>query len=92
MDADAFEIIPEEEGYFFKIPFDGESDTTLIFVAERDFSEFKEMAADSDDSWEDFRDELFELVEHTGHDEEHSLSRETTGAIRQAVSDYEEQD
>lgn len=76
----------EFDGYFLEIEFDGEDETTLLFVAEKDFESLKNMAEKDDASWDDFRDELMELLEHSGHDEDHELGEETTEEIRDIIA------
>lgn len=77
----------EFDGYFLEIEFDGEDETTLLFVAEKDFESLKNMAENDDASWDDFRNELMELLEHSGHDEDHELGEESTREIRDIIAD-----
>ena len=76
----------EFDGYFLEIEFDGEDDKTMLFVAEKDFESLKSMAAKEEASWEDFRNELMELLEHSGHDEDHELGEETAREMRSILS------
>ncbi len=83
------EIIPEEGGYFLKFIFDDEQDSTLIFIADQDFESLQEMADNPEKDWEDFRNEFFLLVEHTGHDQEHELSKATTRRLQEKILQHE---
>jgi len=79
----SFETIPYEDGgVFLRVPFEGEPDSTLLFVAERDFAGLLELARDPDADWTDLRDEVFSLLEHSGHDQSHRLGPERTRALR----------
>ncbi|MFP4686920.1 MAG: hypothetical protein ACLFN5_02285 [bacterium] len=79
------EIIPEEGGYFLNLIFDGEEKATLFFVAERDFESLLRLANSPDKGWKELRNELFVLLEHTGHKKQHNLSEETTEKIKQVL-------
>lgn len=82
----SFELTPYEDGgVFLRIPFEGEAEPTLLFVAEQDFEGLLEIARDPDRAWTELRDELFELLEHSGHDREHVLGRERTEALRERL-------
>ncbi len=63
----------EDRGYFFHIRFDGEEKPTAIFVAEQDFEQLREMAADPETDPDRLRRELFSLIEHSGHGRDHEL-------------------
>lgn len=89
----SFELTPfEDRGVFLRIPFEGESDATVLFVADRDFENLVEMAEDPAGDWTDLREELFELLEHSGHDREHRLGRERTEALRERLRNFDRDD
>jgi len=78
----------EFDGYFCEIQFDNEEDTTMLFVAEKDFESLRDMAGDEDSDWEDFKNELMTLLEHSGHDREHELGEETANEIRDVLKTF----
>lgn len=89
----SFELTPfEDRGVFLGIPFEGETDPTVLFVAARDFEQLVEMAEDPGKGWTELRDELFELLEHSGHDREHRLGRERTEALRERLRSLDRDD
>lgn len=83
------ELTPQEEGIFVNLVFDGEQESTVIFVADQDFEQLQEMAENPEKNWEDFRNEFLELVEHTGHDQDHELGEATTLRLQEKISNYE---
>jgi hypothetical protein len=86
--SEALEINESEfDGFFLEITFDGEDDATMLFVADKDFESLKEMARDEEADWEDFKNELMELLEHSGHEEDHELSESTTEEIRDVIAE-----
>ena len=88
--TDKFELIPEGEGKFLKLCFDGEETPTIIFIADQDLENLQNLAEKEEKSWRDFRNEFFTLVEHTGHNQEHELGEESTKELRQFISDFKE--
>lgn len=56
----------EDEGYFFEITFEGDTDTTVFFVANQDLEQLRKMATNDEKTDQQFRNELQTLVEHTG--------------------------
>ena len=81
------EIIPEEGGNFLRLQFDDLQEPLLLFVADADYEGLEKMAADPDQSWEDFREELFSLLEHSGHREEHELSKDKVLQIQKMITE-----
>ena len=79
----------EDRGYFVELTFDREEDPTVVFVADRDFLGLENMAEDSDADWESFREELFELLEHSGHREDHELGEQTTREVMKAFREFD---
>lgn len=56
----------EDQGFFFEVTFQGDSDSTIFFVANRDLDQLRKMARNPDKTKEQFRNELRTLVEHSG--------------------------
>ncbi len=81
------EIIPEEGGKFLQLQFDDLDQPLLLFVADADFEGLVRMAENSDRTWQDFREELFSLLEHSGHLEEHELSKDKVLQIQKMITE-----
>jgi hypothetical protein len=45
-------------------------------VADQDFETLKELIEDADTEWTEVRDELQELLDHSGHPEDHTFDQE----------------
>lgn len=80
------EIISEEEGNFLRLQFDDLDEPMLLFVAEADYEKLEEMVDNPDCTWQDFREELFELLEHSGHPEEHELGKDKVLQIQDKIA------
>lgn len=76
----------EARGFFLHLPFEGEEDRTVLYVAHKDFDSLQGIIENPDTSWEDFREEIFSLLEHSGHDQDHELSRSATEEIMDLVA------
>lgn len=79
----------EDRGYFLELTFDGEEEPTVLFVADRDFDSLKSLAEDNQENWMELRDEIFELLEHSGHENEHQLGKDLTNRLRETLIDFE---
>jgi len=75
----------EERGFFLTIPFSDEDDSTVLYVADQDFETLKELLDDADTSWQEFRDEIIELLDHSGHAGDHNFSRELVENLMDVV-------
>lgn len=75
----------EERGFFVHIPFEDEDKPTVLYVAHKDFQSLQGLIENPDASWEEFREEVFSLLEHSGHDGDHKLSRSTTEQLMDLV-------
>jgi len=80
----------EENGVFCRILFDDLDHPLLLFIVDQDYEVLLDMAEKEDVGWEEFRNELFTLVEHSGHDQEHTLTEQTVAEIRECLSDLAE--
>lgn len=81
----------EERGFFLTIPFPGEKDPTVLYVADKDFLNLKELVGkDKDTSIDEFRDELQELLDHSGHNESHSFSEPLVKELMTVVQEQPE--
>lgn len=71
----------EKRGFFLTIPFEGEENPTVLYVADRDFENLKELLDSEDHDWTDLRDEIQELLDHSGHEGEHEFTESLVRAI-----------
>lgn len=79
----------EKRGYFVHIPFEGEDTPTVLYVAHKDFESLQGLIENPDSDWEAFRDEIFSLLEHSGHEGEHTLTESTTRELMDLVESEE---
>lgn len=79
----------EERGFFVHIPFEDDDKPTVLYVAHKDFQSLQGLIENPDASWEEFRKEVFSLLEHSGHEEDHELSRTTTERLMELVAEQE---
>lgn len=85
-----FEATPYEDGgVFLEIQFEGETEPTVLYVAERDLAGLMEMVEDEDTSWRDVRSEIFSLLEHSGHEREHRLGQKRAEALRRRLRELD---
>ncbi len=66
----------EDRGFFLTLPFPGDENPTLLYVADQDFETLKDLVEGGDPEWIEVRDELQELLDHSGHDEDHTFDEE----------------
>lgn len=79
----------EQRGFFLTIPFEGEENPTVLYVADKDFENLKEMLESDDTDWTDLRDEIQELLDHSGHAGEHEF---TESLVTDLMTTLREQD
>ncbi len=79
----------EERGFFLHIPFPEKDNPTVLYVADRDFENLHGIIDDEDQDWTDFRDEVIELLEHSGHECDYDF---TESLVRELVEVVREQD
>lgn len=79
----------EQRGFFLHIPFADEESPTVLYIAHKDFASLQKLIENPDTSWENFRQELFSLLEHSGHEKDHELPEETTREIISLVDGQE---
>lgn len=77
----------EERGFFLEIPFPDENSVTVLYIADKDFVKLKDLTEDSDSGWEPIRDELCELLEHSGHDEDHTFTESLVENISEVIGE-----
>lgn len=77
----------EERGFFLTLPFPDEDSPTVLYVADKDFETLKDLAENTETSWRDLRDELQELLDHSGHEENHTFSRAFIKEISDLLAD-----
>lgn len=75
----------DQRGFFLHIPFPREENTTVLYVADRDFENLHEIIDDEDQELSDFRDEIQELLDHSGHEGEHDFSDELTRSLMTVI-------
>ena len=80
----------EENGVFCRILFDDLDQPLLLFIADQDYEVLLDMAQKEEATLGKFREELFTLVEHSGHDEDHRLNDQTTAEIRECLRELAE--
>lgn len=71
----------DQRGFFLTIPFEGEENPTVLYVADKDFENLKELLDGGDSDWTDVRDEIQELLDHSGHEGEHEFTESLVKAI-----------
>ncbi|MFB6347570.1 MAG: hypothetical protein ABEK50_17780 [bacterium] len=79
----------EGRGFFLHIPFEEEDSPTVLYVAHKDFESLQGLIENPDASWEEFREEIFSLLEHSGHEGDHELSQSTTQQLMELVQNQE---
>jgi DNA-binding ferritin-like protein len=77
----------EQRGFFLHIPFPGEENPTVLYVADRDFENLHEIVDDDEKDWTDFRDEVQELLDHSGHEGDHEFSESLTHSLMDVIQE-----
>jgi len=79
----------EERGFFLSIPFPGENSPTVLYVADRDFENLHDIVEDEDNDWTDLRDEIRELLDHSGHEGDHEFTESLVRSLMTVIREQE---